>query len=415
MPNNTAPEAIIYFGGSFDPPHKGHLALAEAALAQLPQAQLLIMPTGDASSYKSRRLSPPEQRLALCELAFAALPRCHISRLEAFSQQANYTIDTLAALQAERQAQGLPPAQWWLLLGADQMAELHRWHRWQELVQQVHVLLAWRTLPNAEQAQQAQRNWAACPQGQRLEAQAPTLSSTQVRELLAQGHQEQAASFLAPAVLRYIGEHSLYQDTPMATEAKNSKTSAAELFALQTAVINALEDGKAIDIQVFDTEKLSPLFERVIVASGRSNRQTRALASHVSKAVKDQGQAKPRIEGEENGEWVIVDCGSIVCHIFQPLIRNYYNIEEVWGEFPISLEAAKAQAPSKKPAVKKAAAKKVAAKKVPAKKAAAKKASGSKVLSSSAAPAKKTAVKKVAAKKAPAKKAAAKKTAAKKA
>ena len=107
---------------------------------------------------------------------------------------------------------------------------------------------------------------------------------------------------------------------------------------LQRAIVDGLEDVKGHDIQVFNTEHLSPLFERVIVASGTSNRQTKALASSVRDAVREAGFPKPRIEGEENGEWIIVDCGAAVAHIMQPAIRTYYHLEEIWGEKPVRLK-----------------------------------------------------------------------------
>jgi ribosome-associated protein len=107
---------------------------------------------------------------------------------------------------------------------------------------------------------------------------------------------------------------------------------------LQRAIVDGLEDVKAHDITVFNTEHLSPLFERVIVASGTSNRQTKALASSVRDAVREAGFPKPRIEGEENGEWIIVDCGAAVAHIMQPAIRQYYHLEEIWGDKPVRLK-----------------------------------------------------------------------------
>src|SRR5215218_4605794 len=160
---------------------------------------------------------------------------------------------------------------------------------------------------------------------------------------------------------------------------------------LQRAIIDGLEDVKGQDIQVFNTEHLSPLFERVIVASGTSNRQTKALASSVIDAVREAGFPKPRIEGEDNGEWIIVDCGAAVAHIMQPAIRQYYHLEEIWGEKPVRLRLGaakptaapiKAVAPAKKAAppslrrssaVKTAEREAAAAKKVPAKKTVAKK------------------------------------------
>jgi ribosome-associated protein len=113
-----------------------------------------------------------------------------------------------------------------------------------------------------------------------------------------------------------------------------------DIRKLQRAIVDGLEDVKAQNIQVFNTEHLSPLFERVIVASGTSNRQTRALASSVREAVKKAGLDVLRTEGEDNGEWIIVDCGAAVVHVMQPTIRDYYHLEEIWGDKPVNLKAA---------------------------------------------------------------------------
>ncbi|PUE07568.1 ribosome silencing factor [Limnohabitans sp. T6-20] len=111
-----------------------------------------------------------------------------------------------------------------------------------------------------------------------------------------------------------------------------------DIQKLQRAIVDALEDVKAQEIQVFDTEHLSSLFERVIIASGTSNRQTKALAASVRDKVRHAGFGKPRIEGEDNGEWIIVDCGPAVVHVMQPTIRTYYNLEEIWGGTPVRLK-----------------------------------------------------------------------------
>ena len=132
----------------------------------------------------------------------------------------------------------------------------------------------------------------------------------------------------------------------MTTSPANKKN---DIQKLQRAIVDGLEDVKAQDIRVFDTEELSALFERVIVASGTSNRQTKALAASVRDAVREAGFSKPRIEGEGNGEWIIVDCGQAVVHIMQPSFRQYYNLEELWGEKPVRLKlgVAKPAAPAK--------------------------------------------------------------------
>jgi ribosome-associated protein len=118
----------------------------------------------------------------------------------------------------------------------------------------------------------------------------------------------------------------------------NDTAAKKDVTKLQRAIVDALENVKAQDIQVFDTEHLSSLFERVVVASGTSNRQTKALAASVRDKVREAGFPKPRMEGEDNGEWIIVDCGSAVVHVMQPTIRSYYNLEELWGDKPVRLK-----------------------------------------------------------------------------
>jgi len=218
-----------------------------------------------------------------------------------------------------------------------------------------------------------------------------------------------------------------------------------DIRKLQRAIVDGLEDVKAQNIVVFNTEHLSPLFERVIIASGTSNRQTKALASSVRETVKGRGMQVMRTEGEDNGEWIIVDCGAAVVHVMQPTIRDYYRLEEIWGDKPVKLKlgssevklvkaseepaparkaapAKKAATPAKKaPAAKKAApAKKGVSRVVGSKTPATKtiKVGAAKPAAKKSAPAKPAArptakkaapVKKVAAKKAPAKKTATKK------
>ncbi len=137
----------------------------------------------------------------------------------------------------------------------------------------------------------------------------------------------------------------------------NETSAKKDTQKLQRIVVDALEDVKAQEIVVFDTEEMSALFERVIIASGTSNRQTKALAASVRDKVKEAGYPKPRIEGEDNGEWIIVDCGSVVAHVMQPTIRSYYNLEEIWGDKPVRLKlgAPKPAEPVRKPVAKKKA------------------------------------------------------------
>lgn len=115
---------------------------------------------------------------------------------------------------------------------------------------------------------------------------------------------------------------------------------------LQRIVVDALDDIKAQDIRVFDTTAQTELFDRVVVATGTSNRQTRALAAHVRDKVKQAGGPVISVEGADTGEWVLVDLGDIVVHVMQPAIRQYYNLEEIWGARPVRMRIGQA-APSR--------------------------------------------------------------------
>src|SRR5580704_2706219 len=114
-----------------------------------------------------------------------------------------------------------------------------------------------------------------------------------------------------------------------------------DIKKLQTLVVRALEDVKAQDIKIYDTTQLTNLYDRLCIASGTSNRQTRALASAVREKIKEHAGTVVGIEGEDTGEWVLVDLGDMVVHIMQPAIRSYYRLEEIWGEKEIKLGAAK--------------------------------------------------------------------------
>ncbi len=153
-----------------------------------------------------------------------------------------------------------------------------------------------------------------------------------------------------------------------------------DIKKLQALVVDALEDVKAQDIRVYDTTHLTSMFDRIAIASGTSNRQTKALAASVRDKVKESGGTIVNMEGEGTGEWVLVDLGDMVVHIMQPAIRAYYRLEEIWGDKEVSLAVAKRGATARKTSAKdegevKAPAKKAVAKKTAATKTATKTAS----------------------------------------
>jgi len=130
----------------------------------------------------------------------------------------------------------------------------------------------------------------------------------------------------------------------------------------QRAVVEALEDIKGRDIIVYNTARMPSMFERVVIASGDSNRQVKALADHVQERIRELGSRVYGVEGEKAGEWVLVDLGDVVVHIMHPTVREFYNLEEVWGGKRVRMKAAASAEKKKKPAKKRAKAKRPGAK-----------------------------------------------------
>ena len=124
-----------------------------------------------------------------------------------------------------------------------------------------------------------------------------------------------------------------------------------DLRTKQRLVVEALEDVKGYDILVFNTARLPTMFERVVIATGDSNRQLKALADRVQERVLEHGASVYGVEGESSGEWVLVDLGDVVVHIMHPTVREFYNLEEIWGGKTVRMKVetkAPVKAPKKK-------------------------------------------------------------------
>ena len=207
----SRPLRVGLFGGAFDPPHRAHRALAEAALRQLGLDLLLVMPTGLAW-HKSRGLTAAAHRVAMCELAFAGLPHLRIDQREIRREGPTYTADTLAELAAE-----FPGAQLFVLLGADQLLAFRTWKRWQEVLQCATLAVAGRAIESAS----SQGNPAGLLEQDISGIDIPHISldlppqphsATSVRARVAGcGPLAELDTLVSEGVARYISEHHLYR------------------------------------------------------------------------------------------------------------------------------------------------------------------------------------------------------------
>ncbi len=206
-----AARRVGMFGGAFDPPHRAHRALAETALEQLELDVLHILPTGQAW-HKSRTLSPAKDRVAMCRLAFADLPRLVLDEREIHREGPSYTADTLSELQQE-----YPGAELFLVLGADQLLAFKSWVRWQEVLQLATLAVANRAADigaNAALDQTAETDLSAVELPfHSLRMPLKNISATDVRARVGQSALGAGAlDVLVPeAVARYISQHHLYQ------------------------------------------------------------------------------------------------------------------------------------------------------------------------------------------------------------
>ena len=116
----------------------------------------------------------------------------------------------------------------------------------------------------------------------------------------------------------------------------------------QRAVVEALEDVKGRDIMVFNVARQTAYFERVVIASGDSNRQVNALAARVQEKMKELGARVAGVEGRRGGEWLLVDLGDIVVHVMHPTVRSHYNLEELWGDKEVTFKPASKKARPRK-------------------------------------------------------------------
>jgi nicotinate-nucleotide adenylyltransferase len=191
------------FGGSFDPVHNAHVALARIALDHLQLDELRWVPAGQPWQ-KARRLADAQHRAAMVQLAIAGEPRFKLERCELDRADASYTLDTVRVLQSRT-----PHAQWFLVLGQDQYANLHTWHGWRELLDRVTLAVAAR----AGDEPQASAELATVPHRvTKLPMPPMPESATEVRRrLLQRGSAAQAVADMVPAtVARYIDQHRLY-------------------------------------------------------------------------------------------------------------------------------------------------------------------------------------------------------------
>jgi nicotinate (nicotinamide) nucleotide adenylyltransferase/ribosome silencing factor RsfS/YbeB/iojap len=323
---------IGLLGGSFNPAHGGHLHISRLALGRLDLDEVwwLVSPQNPLKPVGG--MMPFAQRLEAALRVAAAEPRIRVSDIEA-RLGSTYTADTLKTLHRR-----FPRARFVWLMGGDNLVQLPHWKRWQAIFRTVPVAvfdrpdtalpalagIAARRFARARIPIMAARHLAlmAPPAWVFFHTRLDPRSATHIRarqppQTPQESEPEVTASAIAIATLAPRRRQSL---------------PAPELLR---RIIDSLDDGKAEEIVTIDLAGKTTIADYMVIASGRSARQVAALTDHLEQIL----PGRIAIEGKRQGDWVLIDAGDVIVHIFRPEIRAYYNLEKMWGSALPEIEA----------------------------------------------------------------------------
>ncbi|HEY7133154.1 MAG TPA: nicotinate (nicotinamide) nucleotide adenylyltransferase [Candidatus Limnocylindrales bacterium] len=359
------PGSIGMLGGTFDPFHLGHLALARAARDQLGLERVLVVPAAVPPHKPGRPISEPDVRLALVEAGIVGEPRLETSRIELDRAGPSWTVDTVAQLVAGQRAAGREPDVT-VILSAESFASLPAWHEPERLLELARIAVA----PRAGHAPPDAASMEARLPGvtgrvDLLELPPIDVSASEIRARAAAGLP--LDGLVPPGVATRIHDDRLYrqpalqEDRPPVTDpmtdaaartgtpapsprpdglptrraaAAGTTTAAAERPPLDIArrIVELAEDKKAADIVLLDLTGLTTLADAFVICSGGSERQLQAIADGVIEGMRAEKVRPIGREGTASSHWILVDFGAVVVHVFTPPERDYYSLEKHWSE-----------------------------------------------------------------------------------
>lgn len=352
----AATRQVGILGGTFDPIHLGHLALARAAQAALGLDEIVFVPAGLPPHKLGSRITPADDRLAMVELAVEGEPRWSVSRIEIDRPGPSYTIDTVESLLGEAAA-ARQPLELTLILSVESFADLPTWHDPARLLGLARVAVAPRAGHPAPTADWVRERLPGL-EGRIAVLDGPQLdvSASDIRARVAAGRP--ITRLVPPPVADYIKAHHLFQQplfeegtivtepVEPTIEPPSSAGPRADGLPSRTAVapserpplevarriVELAEDKKAADIVLLDLAGLTTLADAFVICSGGSERQLDAIADGIIEGMRAEKIRPIGREGTAVSHWVLVDFGSVVVHIFTPPERDYYSLEKHWSE-----------------------------------------------------------------------------------
>jgi len=320
-------------GGSFNPAHGGHLHISLMALRRLDLDEVwwLVSPQNPLKPVKG--MAPFADRVAGAAAFAKGHPRIRVSAIEA-ALDTTYTADTIAVLERR-----FPHTRFVWLMGGDNLAQLPRWDRWIELMERVPIAVFARPQASlstlaGKAAQRFARARIPAEAARRLAEMKPPAwaffhtkldprSATEIRRKRVRPRKPKESATVTPLPAR---------------RKRNTQPADPPARELLATILASLDDGKAIDIVTIDLAGKTLLADYMVIASGRTARQVAALTEHLLEALGKKRSVS--VEGKTQGDWVLVDAGDVIVHLFRPEIRAYYNLEKMWGSDLPDLEAA---------------------------------------------------------------------------
>jgi nicotinate-nucleotide adenylyltransferase len=351
--------SIGVLGGTFDPFHDGHLALARAARDQLGLERILVVPAAVPPHKLGQGISRAADRLAMVEAGIAGEPGLEISRIELDRPGPSYSVDTVAELVAAERAAGRDP-DIAVILSAESFAGFADWHEPGRLLDLARIVVAPRAgHPVPDPATIDRLTAGRSDRVTVIDGPPVDVSASSIRRLAAAG--QALDGLVPPGVARYIEAHRLYRqpqpheesspvtepanDTPTATAATSTiprpdglpnRGPAAPTderpLDMARRIVELAEDKKAADIVLLDLTGLTTLADAFVICSGGSERQLDAIADGILEGLRAEKVRPIGREGTAASHWVLVDFGSVVVHIFTPPERDYYSLEKRWAE-----------------------------------------------------------------------------------
>lgn len=324
---------IGIFGGSFNPPHNGHVNSLVTVQRKMGFDTIHIIPNSQNPLKIPTEQPQPEHRIEMCRQAFSTYgPAFTVNDIEIKRGGKSYTIDTIMELRKTYEAKDL-----YLIIGADNFENFSEWKDYKKILKEVNLVVTTRPgydIPEDEDSfpdyltgliGESDFGAVELTTGRSIEfitLDDLDISSSELRKKLRVGRPTE--KFLPLSVESYIKKNNLY---------KSTSEKVSDYLKFTEFCAQVLFDKKAVGVRAFDLQALGATTDFTLIASGTSTRHASSLASNLTMAVKEEFNLLPQgIEGSDEGRWVVVDYGSLIVHLFYDFVRQEYRLEELWSE-----------------------------------------------------------------------------------